>query len=714
MNIYITKLNGISNTLQSIQCMTAEIAHQMGFREMGVYYYNANAEKPEYLSVRFDGIIAGMQAGDIVVCQFHTWNGLKFEWGLINHIKAYHGRVIIFIHSIEALMIKSSGFMLGQTIELYNQAEALIVPSYAMKKFLLDSGIRAGMKFIVQEMWDYTAETRFRKSPVFRKEIHCMGGLAPEVIDGWDYDITLKAYFSVAEKGQKVHGITGLNSDEQLMELSKGGFGLEWYADEHAFQYMRYGNSFSLSRYLAAGIPVIVPSGISCQRIIEENHLGLVADSLNEAVKMIENMDESKYQEYVAHIGGFAPSLRNGYYTKKCLTDAVWSLFREDVGKALVQANDVYELGEFEFKAAFFKESYGGNLALSWNFQGTPDGFLIYDSAGRLVGETENSYQHYFLLKEYGKEEGFMVKAYVNSRKGKMTVAKSETVYLKSELYKRPWVSVVIPAYNAEAGIVRSIDTVLAQSFQNLEVVAVDDGSSDGTAGILDWYRENYPNVVVVHQENKGVQAARNEGILHANGEYISFVDSDDMIYPDMIEKLYAMAKRHDCDVAMTSGYQIDRMGYTPMMQYSIKEDMPIRIEEFLKTYVAGGYAQPAVWNKLYRASLVKAHLFLLIRFEDEAWTPYVLSYAETVCYLNGCFYEYDRSTCGWSLVDQWAWKSKEDVFQDHKRSILFYLEHGDPKRRRLLQELAKSELTSFARATSYEKYTELKEQIRG
>ena len=137
MNIYITRLNAMGNIMQTMQCMAAEIAHQLGFREMGVYHYNANAEKAGERAVRFDGMIAGMSAGDIVVCQFHTWNGLKFERGLVDHIKAYHGRVIIFIHSLEALMIKSSRFMLGETIELYNQAEALIVPSHEMKKLLL-------------------------------------------------------------------------------------------------------------------------------------------------------------------------------------------------------------------------------------------------------------------------------------------------------------------------------------------------------------------------------------------------------------------------------------------------------------------------------------------------------------------------------------------------------------------------------------------------
>ena len=128
--------------------------------------------------------------------------------------------------------------------------------------------------------------------------------------------------------------------------------------------------------------------------------------------------------------------------------------------------------------------------------------------------------------------------------------------------------------------------------------------------------------------------------------------------------------------------------------------------------YIVDGYALPAVWNKLYRTSLVKEHLFPLIKFEDEAWTPYVLSYAEKVCYLNDFLYEYDRSASSGSLVNQWLWKSKEEVFQDHKKSILFYLEHGNPERLTLLKEVAKSELAAFAKIIAYNEYEELRIQI--
>ncbi len=95
-----------------------------------------------------------------------------------------------------------------------------------------------------------------------------------------------------------------------------------WYQDEESYQCMKYGISYPLARYLAAGIPMIVPAGISNQTLIEKNHLGLIVNSLDEAIAVIESMTESEYQEYTRYVSQFAPAVRRGYYTKKCLIDA--------------------------------------------------------------------------------------------------------------------------------------------------------------------------------------------------------------------------------------------------------------------------------------------------------------------------------------------------------------------------------------------------------
>lgn len=141
--------------------------------------------------------------------------------------------------------------------------------------------------------------------------------------------------------------------------------------------------------------------------------------------------------------------------------------------------------------------------------------------------------------------------------RGKLCIEESRATYLQKPQYEYPKVSMIIPAYTAEDYIVRSVDVVLAQSFTDLEVIIVDDGSTDHTLDMLKWYAEEYSNVIVIHQENGGVASARNTGIKHARGEYIGFMDNDDMIHPDMIKKLYQSAKANDCDIAVTPAYQI-------------------------------------------------------------------------------------------------------------------------------------------------------------
>ena len=159
-------------------------------------------------------------------------------------------------------------------------------------------------------------------------------------------------------------------------------------------------------------------------------------------------------------------------------------------------------------------ESYGENLALSWVFSGKSDGFWIYDELGKLICETRNEHQHYFLIEGYGKESGFVVKAFVDTVKGKRAIAESGVVYCAcgEGEYGKLAVSLIIPAYNAEDYIGRAMDNALAQSLKDLEIIVVDDGSTDSTSDILDWYVECYPNVNVIHKENGGVAAARNTG----------------------------------------------------------------------------------------------------------------------------------------------------------------------------------------------------------
>lgn len=290
-----------------MQSQTAEIAFRLGYREMGIYHYNTSAESVESRNSRLDGMIAGIQWGDIVVCQFPTWNGLQFERALVNHIKAYHCHIVIFIHDVPALMFESDRYLMGEIADLYNQSEVLIVPSYTMKEFLLENGVRADMKFVIQEIWDFTTDIQFMDLPRLKKEIHFAGDLGRFLFSHqWDYHVPLKLYSDKPCTGKTVQRMGRMNPSALLLELAKGGFGLVWYGDECWHQYMKYNSNTKLSTYLAAGIPVINPRGISNQYLVEENHLGLVVESLDEAVDKALNVSEKEYQEYVHCIENFA------------------------------------------------------------------------------------------------------------------------------------------------------------------------------------------------------------------------------------------------------------------------------------------------------------------------------------------------------------------------------------------------------------------------
>ena len=714
MNIYVTKVNGLSlwNPSQYIQWMTIEIAAQIGFREMGIFCYDGRTESIESLRSRIDGIIAGLSWGeDVVICQFPTGNGFRFEQELISRLKLYRCRIVIFNSTMEGLLRESNHDKMLKTIELYNQAKALIIPSLAMRQFLLDNGIRKDMKFIIQDMWDYAMDINFFSDPQFHREFHFLGGSFAG-IDNWNGGLPLKLYAASSKQGKNIYHMGELPPGNLTSELSKGGFGLVWYQDEDSKHCMQYDVSFSLARYLAAGIPVIVPAGISNQMIIEENHLGLVVNSLDEAIEAVGTMAEAEYQQYIRSVRQFAQIVRKGYYTKKCLVDAVHAVCTKNAGRISAPAN-VYRLGKREFTYTVLKESFGGNLALSWNYHGEADGFLIYDTFDNLIYETRNMYQHYFLLKGYRKESGFIVKAYVDTWKGKMVVAESEPNYLQAEIYDHTCVSVIMPAYNSEDYIVRSIDTALAQSLSGLELIIVDDGSIDRTSDIADWYAERYSNITAIHRENGGVAAARNTGIKYAKGEYIGFMDNDDMIRPEMMARLYSSAEKNDCDIAITSIYVIKNNEYEVAVQYELKEDAAISVDDFFDMHFINEMLfSVMIWNRIYRTSLVKQLPIPEIVGDDDAWSPFIISYADSICYLDERGYEYDRTIRSKTLVDKWVSYSKEEHFLVCKKIILFFLENGNPKKRKRLKELAKRYMLGLKGDCRQDEYEKLWEQI--
>ncbi len=171
-------------------------------------------------------------------------------------------------------------------------------------------------------------------------------------------------------------------------------------------------------------------------------------------------------------------------------------------------------------------------------------------------------------------------------------------------------VSVIIPVYNASDYIGECIDSILKQTLKDIEVICVNDGSTDNSLEILNQYAEKDPRVRVITQENAGAGAARNNGLQYAQGEYLSILDSDDFFEPDMLEKAYAEVKKHDGDIIVFACdlYDNNEKSYRPC-KYAIHDNLLPDFQPFAGTDIKKDIFKLYVgwaWDKLFKTSFVK------------------------------------------------------------------------------------------------------------
>lgn len=170
-------------------------------------------------------------------------------------------------------------------------------------------------------------------------------------------------------------------------------------------------------------------------------------------------------------------------------------------------------------------------------------------------------------------------------------------------------VSLVLPTYNVGEFLAPCLDSVLAQTYKNLEIIIVDDGSTDQSGVIADAYAAKDDRFVVIHQKNAGVCAARNKGIDSAKGDYISFVDPDDILKPDYVEYLLNLCLRHDAEVGVCSQL------FTVNRPWQRDEKIEVISGEEGAVRVLYGHIQLASYSKMFRRSFLNEHQ---IRFFEE------------------------------------------------------------------------------------------------
>lgn len=214
---------------------------------------------------------------------------------------------------------------------------------------------------------------------------------------------------------------------------------------------------------------------------------------------------------------------------------------------------------------------------------------------------------------------------------------------------RTPLISVIIPVYNVEKYLHRCLDSVIAQTYQNLEIICVDDGSIDDSGKICDQYAVRDARIKVIHQENQGLSAARNRGLDAAEGEYIAFVDSDDYILEGMYKKMLDKLLDYSVDLCVcqwqyefSDGRQVVKKKNIDPTIYGCKTSL-----EFARFLYRGNYENGVVvaaWNKLYRRALLDKIRFEGRIHEDEAFCGRIMAENISVYVMEEQFYVYAQN----------------------------------------------------------------------
>lgn len=201
-----------------------------------------------------------------------------------------------------------------------------------------------------------------------------------------------------------------------------------------------------------------------------------------------------------------------------------------------------------------------------------------------------------------------------------------------------PEISVIVPVYNVEQYLPQCLDSIINQTFKDIEIICINDGSTDNSGKILEQYAQKDDRIKIIHQENQGLSVARNNGMAQAIGEYVSFIDSDDFIHPKFIETLYQAIIQNDCDIAGCD------------FQKVYNNEIPVSRSKQSKKYVPAlevlldkrNFIHFNVWNKLYKKEAIKNIKFVEnLYFEDWVFNLCVFAQNTSFAWVNEKLYGY-------------------------------------------------------------------------
>ncbi|MCR4635495.1 MAG: glycosyltransferase [Butyrivibrio sp.] len=238
-------------------------------------------------------------------------------------------------------------------------------------------------------------------------------------------------------------------------------------------------------------------------------------------------------------------------------------------------------------------------------------------------------------------------------------------------------VSIIVPVYNVKPYLERCVNSIMNQTYTYLEIILVDDGSTDGSKELCDELKCRDDRIIVIHQNNQGLSAARNTGIEVARGQYLCFVDSDDYVNPEYVKYLYNMCMENGADIGICGHYITEEDNYYNKIDFSKTIEVYSKKEIFDKFYSDMHGSIVIAWNKLYKRECIgNIRYDVGIIHEDEATTFKFLYNAEKIAFGSEVgYYYFSRND---SITSQAYSKKNLDILIAYENRLNFYKEHKE------------------------------------
>ena len=241
---------------------------------------------------------------------------------------------------------------------------------------------------------------------------------------------------------------------------------------------------------------------------------------------------------------------------------------------------------------------------------------------------------------------------------------------------EQEWISIIVPVYKVEAYLDRCVESIVNQTYTNLEIILVDDGSPDNCPAMCDAWAEKDSRIRVIHKENGGLSDARNAGMATARGEYLAFVDSDDWVERDYIDAMYRALKDADADIAACDVRWVWEQDKNTIFGPEEISWRPVEVKTALTELVENRGFRQVAWNKLYKASVFAGEEYPRGRLhEDEFVTYRVLSKCTRLVYVDALLYNYYQRSG--SIMQTFSLKRVVDAMDAYYERMLFFQDAG-------------------------------------